>query len=213
MRLITFNLHPTFSRLARTVVLALCLFDTFVAALPTGQEPDQPDPIIQLQLVKYQSIGNDNKVERVLCLDFGDRLRVCSPSSSSQWDRIGEIVDLGEAYFVDSTYVEETLRQLRQALAKCNLQAGDAEQEIWKCFDGLADILSKSPSGLQEPHQYVVSDTTMDIWAGFNIRPAGFVATTRSSRSRCRDIVMDWIGVVDKLATWLTELLSNGIIM
>ncbi|KAJ3770723.1 hypothetical protein FB446DRAFT_142577 [Lentinula raphanica] len=176
MRLIPFHLHPTFSRLARTVVLALCLFDTIVAAqpaLPTGQEPDQPEIIVDnLRLLRWQRADDDTKGERILCLDFETLIeQICSPfSSAKQWNQI-QTVELGKAYFLNPTYVEETLGHLRKALAKCRLWEGDPEQEIWKCFDGLVDILSKSISGLRMPYHYIVSDATMEIWHGYNLQP------------------------------------------
>ncbi|KAJ3977028.1 hypothetical protein EV361DRAFT_145793 [Lentinula raphanica] len=176
MRLITSNLHPTFSRLARTVVLALSLFDTFVAALPTAQESGlvrRELKSYELQLFCYRGDGQENRAERVLCLEFVGLGQVCSPHDlEDRWLRMQSLTippTVGVVHIASHSneYIFLHLRETLSEAAECDLKEVEDERRLWKCVDHVVDVLSQTSAGLQEAEpQHVVSDAIKKTWEG-----------------------------------------------
>ncbi|KAJ3761252.1 hypothetical protein EV360DRAFT_80421 [Lentinula raphanica] len=167
MRLVPFHLHPKFSRLARTIVLAVYLFDTIVAALPTRPESGLVHRGLtsyELQLFEYKVDGSDNEDETVLCLDFVDLQYFCSPFDPEKtWiEKVDDLRDspkLGVAHLADD-HRSGVFSALRDRLAKCNVQNRRAR---WDCFDLLMAFLARSKSGLGNP-EHILSEETMVNW-------------------------------------------------
>ncbi|KAJ3966586.1 hypothetical protein EV361DRAFT_953947 [Lentinula raphanica] len=145
------------SRLMRTILLAVCLLKTSVAALPTAAVQELvPRETLQkhnLRLDRHARAGNSKG--EVLCLnvvELGDH--ICSPDSSSvtSQDPIVESIDLGLIQFASVNDRKDTFRSTaRQNAAASKLL------DPWQYTDDIMDSLLLLHS---------IPSETMKTWEG-----------------------------------------------
>ncbi|KAJ3728424.1 hypothetical protein C8R42DRAFT_716358 [Lentinula raphanica] len=131
--ILSFDSRLLSSRLPRSLLLATCLLNTFVAA---------PTPAIRCELKLEQRATDDGSL--LLCLAFGELAgkSVCSARSpavaSWSWNQIQQPVSLGFVYFGTLERMDHTLNTLPRGPTTLG------ESTPWEYIDGIIALLSRS---------------------------------------------------------------------
>ncbi|KAJ3728388.1 hypothetical protein C8R42DRAFT_716330 [Lentinula raphanica] len=163
-------------RLPRSLLLAACLLNTFVAAPPSKRElapRDVREPVkYDLQLMKWKATGHDGAEVETTCLYFGNWNKLCSPYTLSadirlkpnifpvsflpdtSWNQIGgSRISLGEAQFASESYRDHILQ-----VNRLPPYTGIPLEDIHNFMIYLSTSFSATES------KFVVTADTMEKW-------------------------------------------------